>query len=210
MKKKNEAFSNFLDKKYIPMSPKVKVLLVLILFALPAAAFYFLFLQPNLEEIDKLNVSKAKLETELRNVKIKARDLPKLEAELAATQQIFDEKSVLLPKEKEIPQLLRDISSLGRNAGLDFLKFKPGANVPKDFYDEIPITVNVRGPYHNVGFFFDQVSKLERIVTVSNINISSPQREGGEMLLKSDCQLVTYMFTNRELPKADNKKKKRY
>ena len=209
MKKKNEAFSNFLDKKYIPMSRKVKVLLVIILFALPAAAFYFLFLQPNLEEIDKLNVSKAKLETELRNVKIKARDLPKLEAELAATQQIFDEKSVLLPKEKEIPQLLRDISSLGRNAGLDFLKFKPGANVPKDFYDEIPITVNVRGPYHNVGFFFDQVSKLERIVTVSNINISSPKREGGEMLLKSDCQLVTYMFTNRELPKADNKKKKR-
>lgn len=209
MKKKNAAFTNFLDKKYIPMQPKVKVLLVILLFALPAVAFYFLFLQPNLEEIDKLATNKAKQEKELKNVKKRARDLPKLEAELAAAQLAFEEKSILLPKEKEIPQLLRDISSLGRNAGLDFLKFKPGKNVPKDFYDEIPITVNVRGPYHNIGFFFDQVSKLERIVTVSNIKITSPKREGGEMLVKSDCRLLTYMFTNRELPKDNKKKKKR-
>jgi len=111
----------------------------------------------------------------------------------------------LLPKEKEIPKLLKDISALGRNAGLDFLTFKPLADIPKDFYAEIPVTINVRGPYHNMGYFFDQVSKLERIVSVTNVKMSSPKKEGGEMLLNSDCQLVTYRFTNVELPKPPKK-----
>jgi type IV pilus assembly protein PilO len=118
---------------------------------------------------------------------------------------MFLEMAVLLPKEKEIPKLLKDISALGQNVGLDFLTFKPLADIPKDFYAEIPVTINVRGPYHNMGSFFDQVSKLERIVSVSNVKMSSPKKEGGEMLLNSDCKLVTYRFTNVELPKPPKK-----
>ena len=56
-----------------------------------------------------------------------------------------------------------------------------------------------------MGFFFDQVSKLARIVSVTNVKMSSPKKEGGEMLLNSDCQLVTYRFTNVELPKPPKK-----
>lgn len=199
--KKNEAFTSFLDTKYIPMERKVKLLLVVVIFALPAVAYYFLFLQPNLEEIDRLNNQKVRLAKQLQNVKNKAKDLPRLEAELVQVRNTFNEKAALLPKEKEIPQLLRDISSLGRNAGLDFLKFKPMPSVPRDFYAEIPVSINVRGPYHNVGFFFDKISKLERIVSVTNIKMGAPKMEAGEMLLNSDCRLVTYQFTNTELPK---------
>ena len=48
----------------------------------------------------------------------------------------------------------------------DFNSFTPGGETPQEFYAEIPISIQVRGPYHNVGYFLDQVSKLERIVTV--------------------------------------------
>lgn len=203
--KKNDAFTTFLDTKYIPLDRKFKLLLVVLLFALPTVAFYFIFLQPNLEEIDKLTAQKSKLDQELQQVRTRAKDLPKLQAELAQLQIEFDKKSALLPREKEIPKLLRDISSLGTNAGLEFLKFKPLPSVPRDFYDDIPVTINVRGPYHSVGSFFDRVSKLERIVSVTNIRMSSPKLEAGEMMLNSDCQLVTYQFTNKELPKNPKK-----
>ena len=203
--KKNEAFTSFLDTKYIPLEPRLKLLLVVLIFLLPAVAYYFFFLQPNLAEIDQLTAQKSQLEQELQNLKTRAKDLPKLESELALVQREFDKKSALLPREKEIPQLLRDISALGTNAGLDFLQFKPLPSIPRDFYDDIPISINVRGPYHSVGFFFDRVSKLERIVSVSNIKMSSPKLEAGEMFLNSDCQLVTYQFTNKELPKPPTK-----
>lgn len=203
--KKNDAFTNFLDTKYIPLERKIKLLLLVLLFALPVSAYYFLYLKPNLEEIDRLTGQKTNLEQELQQVRTRARDLPKLEADLARIQIEFDKKSALLPREREIPKLLRDISALGTNAGLDFLQFKPLPSVPQDFYNDVPVSINVRGPYHSVGSFFDRVSKLERIVSVTNIRMSSPKLEGGEMLLNSDCQLVTYQFTNQELPKEPKK-----
>ena len=115
----------------------------------------------------------------------------------------------MLPKEKEIPSLLTNISALGRGSGLDFLTFKPLADVPKDFYSEIPVDIKVRGPYHNMGIFLDKVSKLDRIVTVSNINMGGPKEVSGEMLLNSSCRLVTYRFTNKKVSKPEDKKKKR-
>lgn len=207
--KTTQAIDNFIDTRYIPLEKKFKIIICVLLFVLPAAIFYFFFLSPNLESISRLENQKNQLSLQLNRVKKQAADLPRLEKELAQVQAEFDEKSALLPKEREIPQLLRDISSLGRHAGLDFITFKPNASVPKEFYAEIPVTINVRGPYHNVGFFFDKVSKLERIVSVSNVKMGGPKEDAGEMILNSDCRLVTYQFTNTELPKQNPKTRKK-
>jgi len=205
MSKNSTAFTAFLDNKFIPLSPKVKVGLTVLLFLLPMVIFYLAFYQSHAKKAANLNSTKTNLIAEIKEVKAKAANLEKFERELAAAQAIFEETAILLPREKEIPKLLKDISALGTNAGLDFLTFKPQADVPRDFYSEIPISINVRGPYHNMGFFFDQVSKLERIVTVSIVKMGGPKKEGSEMLLNSDCILVTYRFTNVELPKPKKK-----
>lgn len=205
MKTSNAAIEKFLDTKFIPLEPKIKIAAVIFLLLFPILLFYFIFFQPNAKNIENLDQQKASLDQEITELRLKESNLPKFKRELAETEKVFEEAAVLLPKEKEIPQLLKDISALGQNAGLDFLTFKPLPDVPQDFYAELPISINVRGPYHNMGFFFDQVSKLGRIVTVSNIKMASPALEKGEMLLNSDCTLVTYRFTNVELPKKPAK-----
>jgi len=209
MKKGNSAFTTFLDSKFIPLAPKIKLGIAAVVVLLPLVVFFFAFYQPKSKEIQSLASKKSSLEKEVKDVKTKAADLAKFEKELEEARLLFESTSILLPKDKEIPKLLKDISSLGRSAGLDFLTFKPLADIPKDFYAEIPVTINVRGPYHNMGYFFDQVSKLERIVSVTNVKMSSPKREGTEMFLTSDCTLVTYRFTNVELPKPNDKKTKK-
>lgn len=191
----------FLDEKYIPLEPKAKMALAAVVIILPAILFYFLFFQSHNVQIQALTQQEIEASQAVATAKTKADDLEKFQKEVEAAQLSFDIKAALLPKDKEIPKLLKDISALGSNAGLDFISFKPLADVPKDFYSEIPVVIKVNGPYHNVGFFFDQISKLERIVSVSNITMGAPKKEGGEMLLSSDCQLVTYRFTNVELPK---------
>ena len=201
----DSAFTKFLDEKYVPLAPRVKLGITVVLLLLPLVIFYFAFFQPKTKNINSLKNQQGKLEQEIQEVKERAANLAKFEEELQIAEAKFEEKAALLPRDKEIPKLLKDISSLGRTAGLDFLTFKPQADVPKDFYAEIPVTINVRGPYHNMGYFFDQVSKLERIVSVTNVKMSSPKKEAGEMLLKSDCKLVTYRFTNVELPKNNTK-----
>ncbi len=209
MNKQQEAINNFLDKQYIPLDPKVKVGLGLSILILPAVAFYFMVFQTNTEKIMSLENRENALQSKVFSARKRAQNIKKFQKEFQETEIKFIETTDMLPKEKEIPQLLKDISGLGQNAGLDFLSFSPGGEVPKDFYAEFPISIEVKGPYHNMGFFLDQVSKLNRIVTVSNISMSSPKREGNEMLLKSSCQLTTYRFTNQPLQPANGKKKKK-
>ncbi len=202
------SFDTFVSDKYIPLERKTKFFLAVLVFLLPVVLFYFLIYSPNRDKIKGLEAKKTALTAEVKRAEKAARNLPELKAEVAAATARFQEIAVVLPKKKEIPNLLRNISDLGKGAGLDFLSFKPGSEVPKDFYAEIPINISIRGPYHNMGYFLDQVSKLDRIVTVDNIKMGSPKKVGGEMLLNSSCRLVTYRFTNTQVSQPDNKKKK--
>ncbi len=202
----NSSFETFLDEKFIPLSIKAKLGICLGSIALLGVFFFFLFFQPNLDRMESLERSIADLESELEIARIKAAGLEKFKQEVEQVEKAFLLLSGLLPKEKEIPQLLKDISALGRVAGLDFNTFKPEAEIPQDFYEKIPITIKVRGPYHSMGYFFDQVSKLERIVSVTNVRMGSPEKGTGEILLQSDCRLLTYQFSNKPLSKPPKKK----
>jgi len=202
-------FDTFIDEKYIPLDKKAKIGIVLAAVIVPVVLFYFLVYKPGADKITALNKQIVSARTDLNKARKAARDLPKYMAEIERTQKEFDQAAVVLPKTREIPDLLRNISDRGKEAGLDFLSFKPGAEIPQDFYAEIPVDIAIRGPYHNMGFFLDQVSKLDRIVVVNNIKMASPKKESGEMLLNSTCRLVTYRFTNAPLQKPDDGKKKK-
>ena len=191
------------------MGKNVKIGLLALLVLAPIALFFFLFYQPNSDKIAGLAKNRDQLQREIQDLKQKERDKPMLVAQVAKVEEEFEEAAKMLPKDQEIPKLLKDISALGRNAGLDFLTFVPRPVTPRDFYDEIPVDIDIRGPYHSMGFFFDQVSKLDRIVSVTNTNMTSPEKVQGEMLLSSNCQLMTYRFTNKPLPTDDTKKKKK-
>lgn len=201
-----DKFDTFIDEKYIPLDTKVKVFIVILAFLVPVGLCYFFLLKPQMDKIKLFDQQIVTAKSDLKKAQRAARDLPKFERELEETRLIFEEAAIILPKTREIPNLLRNISDLGKSAGLDFLSFKPGNETAKDFYSEFPIEISIRGPYHNLGFFLDQVSKLERLVTVDNIKLDSPQKEGTEMLLNSDCSLLTYRFTNVKLEPQQEKK----
>ncbi len=204
--KKTNAFATFIDEKYIPLDKKLKIIIAVLLLLFPVVLFYLLWVQPQSDKSIRLTAEKETLERKLQQAKTRAANQPKLQAEVDAAKELFEKTATLLPKEKEIPDLLTNISALGRGSGLDFLTFKPSAEIPQDFYSEIPVDIKVRGPYHNMGKFLDQVSKLGRIVTVANISMGSPKREGSEMLLDSSCRFVTYQFTNKKIVKPKDAK----
>jgi len=202
-------FDQFIDDKFIPFEKKNKLIVLGVIFLLPIVICYFFLFRPNMEQTDKLNIEIEKSSAELKRVRKIARDLPKHQEDLKKAKEAFELTAVLLPKSQEIPDLLRNISDLGKHSGLDFLSFVPGGEVPKDFYAEIPIDIKIRGPYHNLGVFLDRVSKLERIVTVNNIRTEQVNLDGGEILLTSSCRLLTYRFTNKKLEPPKQKTKKR-
>jgi type IV pilus assembly protein PilO len=202
-------FSSFLETKIVPLEAKYKVIIWVAAMLLPTVAFLFFYYFPKNDEIKVLEKSKVTLEREISEAKARANELDKHKAEMAETEMLFQQASVLLPQKKEIPSLLTNISGLGTGSGLDFVSFKPKGEVAKEFYAEIPVDISVRGPYHNVGNFLYQVSKLDRIVSVSNINLGSPKFDKGEMLLTGRFTLVTYRFIEAGAGANANKKQKK-
>jgi type IV pilus assembly protein PilO len=207
MKKISQPFATFIDQKYLPLQRTHQIAGAAALLALPLIIFLFVFYFPKSKEIALLTQQQNTAMVDLQKAKTTAATLDRHKAEMASIEEQFERTSVLFPKEKEIPRLLIDISAEGQSAGLDFLVFKPLAAVPKDFYAEIPIDIKLRGPFHNVGSFLDKISKLDRIVSVTNVKMSAPKKSEGEMLLDSNCRLVTYQFTNKQLEVPTAKKK---
>lgn len=188
------AFDSFMDTKVGRLKNQHKLIICLAAVAAPLLLFVFLYYSPKNKEIKGLQATKANLEMEIKRVEAIASQLDKHEAEMKATELKFKAASLLLPGQKEIPSLLTNISGLGTNSGLDFVSFKPQAESAKEFYAEIPVKIDVKGPYHNVGVFLDKVSKLPRIVTVSSISMGNPTIVDGEMFLNSSLDFVTYRF----------------
>ena len=194
VQKTKEAFDSFLEKRVVPLDKKIIIVIFVLIIALPVVAFYFLYFTDKTEQIKGLENQAASLRLEIAGAKARAAKLEEHLAEMEETQRLFAEAAVLLPQKKEIPSLLTNISALGTNAGLNMSTFSPGGERRKEFYAEIPVSLSLNGPYHNVGNFLYEVSKLDRIISATSINLGGGSMQRGELLLGASISLITYRF----------------
>ncbi len=184
-----------------------KLLVFLITFALIGVGFYFFIFKPKYEKINKLKKSLKTKKSTLVTYKAKAKSLPQLEEKLKTLKEELNYAMAALPNEKEIPILLTEIASAGKKTGLEFNSFKPKPEqIKENFYAEIPVSIEVTGRFHQLAHFFDEVSRLYRIVNIENIKIV---RNKDNIKLDVSCEAVTYMFVNTKTDDAKAKKNKK-
>lgn len=176
--------------------------------ALFAGLFIYFVYIPKTEEISKTERVIAGLEQKLKRAMLRAKKLKKFEEEFALVDAQFNEALKLLPDKKEIPSLLRNITQLGSDSALEFRLFSPGRETAKEFYMEIPVSIEVSGNYHNVAVFFDKVGHMERIVNILNVTMTPTGKRSTNLVTK--CDAVTYRFKGKEdVEKTKKGKKKR-
>jgi type IV pilus assembly protein PilO len=160
---------------------------------------------PKTGEIKTIKSELDRLEKNIRIARVRAKNLKRLEADLAKAQGDLKVAIKLLPTTSEIPSLLKNITKLGNDSNLEFLLFSPERQVSKEFYVEIPVSIEVLGSYHNVAIFFDKVGKLDRIVNVVDVNMI-PIKELSTTL-KTSCKATTYRFKEGKTESVPKKKK---
>ena len=173
-----------------------KILLFAGTFIVLTGGFYFLVYKEQLETVQRLESSISGLENRLATLKKAAQQVEALEKQLAESEENFSQLLTLLPDQKEIPALLDSVSELGAQVGLENILFQPQAEQPREFYAAIPIRLDLLGTYHEVGSFFDKVSKLNRILKVQNVSMT---RQKPSSVLKVDCTIETYRFVDTPL-----------
>jgi type IV pilus assembly protein PilO len=186
-----------------------KIIISVAIFGALWGCFVWFFYLPQTEKIAKLNQDLKSAQDKLARLKNVEQNLRAFKKQFKETEEKFKEALRLLPDKEEIPTLLTSISNLGAQCGLEFILFQPQKDVPRNFYAEIPLKLEVTGPYHNVATFFDQVSRLSRIVNIGDVTMTeakAAKTQADTVILKTACTATTYKFIEQ---KEEPKKGKR-
>jgi len=193
----NQILDNILERSKAQKFAILGVIIILL-----AALYYSFLYSPQSDEIAKLadSVEIARNEKSVKaqkaaNLAGLRKDLQRLDAEL--------KKAVAqLPEKREIPDLLRNISTKAQQSGLDILVFRPRAENYQDFYAEIPVDITVKGNFHNTVSFFDEVGRMDRLVNIDNIGFKNPTPAGDNVVLETTSVATAFRF----LDDAERKK----
>ena len=161
--------------------------------AVTGMGVWFTIVKDKAPALDRAKQEEAALKTTFENKQRKAANYDAYKAQLAQIEQSFGTMLRQLPGETEIPSLIVDISQTGLAAGLQEKLFEPQSEIPKDFYAEKPIKIQLSGGYHEIANFVSGVAALPRIVTLHDINIT-PENTGNYDDLSLEVTAQTYRY----------------
>ncbi|NVN97154.1 type 4a pilus biogenesis protein PilO [Candidatus Nomurabacteria bacterium] len=190
-------------EKILKLPAKQKILILVLLLVVESAALVWFMYMPKHKELTDLKVELSKLQLEIEEKTRIANNLPRLQKEYDQLNIELAQALTELPNSKEIPSLLTSITTVGKNAGLDFMVFKPKGEMAKDFYAEVPVDITVTGSYFSVANFFAAVANLPRIVNISNVVFSDLRNVNNRMMTKVTCLATTFRFLDKKEIKDD-------
>lgn len=167
------------------------------------------WLGPHRTKIRRIEGKESKLSELKFNLKEQeniAKNYDKFKEETVMLKDGLQRDLAKLPDKKEIPDLLKNISNMSKDAGLEVLLFKPQGEQPAQFYARVPVELKFIGSYHKIGKFFSYVSTLPRIVNIENFSIQNAQNKSGdEFLLSTSCVATTYRYIESAPPPRKGK-----
>ena len=175
----------------------VKVLLISIVCIAILFTGYWLHHKNQLEDLKRVQTKEVELRTTFENKAEKAANLEPYKVQLEEMRRTFGTLLRQLPSKTEIPALIVDISQTGLASGLEIELFKPNSESRKEFYAEKPISLRVKGNYHQFGTFASEIAALPRIVTLHNISLT-PAGKNKDMAMTATAKTYRYLEEDEE------------
>ena len=202
-------FNNIDIKNAGNLPMPVKAVLLAALFLLLLAAGYYFLLSPELETLDQEKAKEQQLKDVFLQKKSQAVNLEAYRAQMVEIEKIFGALLRQLPDKSQIDGLLTDINQAGLSRGLEFELFKPGNETQAEFYAEMPIAIKVQGTYHDLGAFASDISKLSRIVTISDVSVQPKSKDAktvnADTVLVMEAVAKTYRYLDADEISAKQK-----
>ncbi len=202
------SFANTMAAKIQKIPTKVRLYsfggVILVLCGL----FIYLFHIPMTTQIEKLENDVAALQLTMRANDEKIKKLSELRAEVKTLETRLKVLTEQLPPGSEVSGLLRQIQNLVSQSGLTLRLWRPDKRRTHSsgLYEEIPINVELIGGYHDVGLFYDRVSKMTRIVNMLNMRMNGAvKNKAGSMDIKVSCTALTFAAVEKKPDAAPEK-----
>lgn len=177
----------------------VKLIMLAVIVVVIGVLDYQLVWLPKKDERDKLKKDSERLSVDYAEKKAVADNLPKFQEEFNSLKEQLKQAVAILPNEANIQNILRQLSITAKKTNIDMLSFRPTGGAKRGFYTEITMDLKLRGTYHDIAQYIDQVGKLSRIVNMSNIVFSGISPAGNTMMTEVDCRATTFVFAGGDL-----------
>lgn len=163
---------------------------------------FFFFVQPAEDQLTSNTDQLRSLERQYAEKKEIADNLNERRRDMAVLEEKLQQALTELPEQADLQELLAQLNDISRKAGLELQKIEPGTEVPADFFSKIPLKMNVRGNYHEIAMFMQEVSKLRRIVNVNNIKLTEEGTRNDKVMLNAEFLATTFRFLDAAAQKA--------
>jgi len=191
----------------ISLPKPYRIPLIVLLCVAILVASYFLIFSDQFREKGRLSQDLAHTQQEVARLTIIKDSMPEGRKQYAALQERLQEAIREMPEQKEIPNLLRQVSMTAQGSRTRIKFFAPKEIQPADFYSELPFEIKYSGLYHSLGYFFDGIRHMERIVRVTSFSLEA-KGTGQKVQLEGSCLAKTYVFQKEPKPKESKDKKK--
>lgn len=162
--------------------------------AIICGGFYWFYYSDALELQKQKEAQLAELQQEIRALEATANRLPEFQREVQALEARLETLKRILPPQKEMPDLMRRVQYLAAQSSLAIGEFTPGATAQKEFYVEVPVSLELEGTYHNLGAFFDRISRMSRLVNVGNVKVSAQSAQTISNTIAISAVATTYVY----------------
>jgi type IV pilus assembly protein PilO len=176
--------------------------------ALAGGAYFYFYDLGAQAEIAGKEQQLVSFQAEVTRGRALAARLPEFRAQVADLEARLTALKAVLPEQKDVGDLLRRIQTLATQSSLEIRGFKPQAVAQKQMYAEWPIALELDGSYHDLGLFFDRVSKMPRIINVNGIGIKSKTStartaQPQTATITANCLATTFVLS--DAPPPDSK-----
>ncbi len=171
--------------------------------ALMYGSFYFYWVSPTQDSIALRQGELDGLRAEITRAQAITNRLPEVEAEVGELEVRLEILRTVLPERRDVANLLRQIQDLAIRSNLTIQGFTPQAVAARELpapHEEWPIRLQFEGTYHNVGLFFDRISKLSRIINVSGVSIRALEPAELNSTITGECIATTFVLLDTPPP----------
>ncbi len=144
--------------------------------ALVTVALYFTMFKAQSDKnatAQKAVQEKVRENNELESYRPKLKDM---ERQLANLKQQLEIERRIVPDEKQVDTFIETMDGEAQKAGVELRRYTAQPTSAKEYYTEVPFAMELDGPYYSMLNFFDRVGKLERIVNISGLLVSTSKK----------------------------------
>lgn len=183
------------EKKLLAICVVVTLLVIVATVAFPGLGL--------LSGLRRMSVTQAELvqrTQELEDAKNKEKYLPQLKERIAEAEAEIEEVESRLPNDKRAPQLFKELNDLAAVAKQTYMSIEARPVVEKSTYIEIPLEINLKADYHNLGRYINMIERSKRFAKVDGINIEYDFDDTPNQNVS--LTLSTFMFVEKKVEPA--------